>query len=71
MRRASLPSDLVGKLDREVLPSGAAATTLAAREARRCSRAASRSKIELELTGERGPRWFDVTRPSALRARAG
>ena len=36
---------------------------------RRCSQAASRSEIELELGGERGPRWFDVTRASALRAR--
>jgi hypothetical protein len=54
-----LPSDLVGRLDREVL-SAEAATALAAAKAAVLERGEAQ-QLELELTGDRGPRWYHVT----------
>lgn len=55
---AELSGDVVGKLDRDILPADAA-TALAAAKAAVLS-SGEPSEIELELEGGRGPRWYDV-----------
>jgi two-component sensor histidine kinase len=54
-----LPADLIGKLDREVL-SDPAAGILATAKATVVS-TGEPQQFELELSGERGPRWFSVS----------
>ncbi len=63
-----LPSDLVGKLDREVLSADAAAALAGAKEA--VLAGGETQQVDFELTGERGPRWFSVSvRPHYERGR--
>jgi two-component sensor histidine kinase len=55
---AELAADIVGMRDRDILPADTADTLSVAREAVLASGEAR--EIELELAGERGPRWFEV-----------
>jgi len=54
-----LPGDLVGRFDHEVLTSGAGEKLSAAKQV--ALRSGKPQEVELELTGERGPRWYNVT----------
>ena len=54
-----LPGDLVGRLDSEVI-APAASSALADAKQKVLEDGGAR-QLELELTGERGPRWFSVT----------
>jgi two-component sensor histidine kinase len=54
-----LPGDLVGRLDHEVLSPAAAVALAGAKEA--VLKSGETQQLELELTGERGPRWYSVT----------
>src|SRR6185369_9856153 len=54
-----LPSDLIGKLDHEVLPAAVSAALVGAKEA--VLRTGEAQQVDLELTGDRGPRWYSVT----------
>jgi len=56
---AELPRDLVGRLDQEALTSTAADALSAAKQS--ALKSGEPQEVELELTGERGPRWYQVT----------
>jgi two-component sensor histidine kinase len=55
---AELGEDIVGRTDREILPHDAAEALTAAKQAVLAS--GEPREIELELSGQRGPRWFEV-----------
>lgn len=55
---AEFPSDIVGKMDSEAFSSGAAEILSAAKSAVLAT--GEPQELEVELTGERGRRWFDV-----------
>src|SRR6266545_8144596 len=54
-----LPSELVGKQEHEVLSAAASSALAGAKHA--VLKGGEAQQLELELTGERGPRWFSVT----------
>ncbi len=54
-----LPSELIGKLDHDVLPKAVSAALVGAKGA--VLRTGEAQQLDLELTGERGPRWYSVT----------
>jgi two-component sensor histidine kinase len=56
---AELPGELVGKLDGEVLPASAAGALASAKQS--VLSQGEPAQVELELSGNRGPRWFSVT----------
>lgn len=65
---AELPAELVGKLDADVLPPNAAAALAVAKQAVLARGEAQ--QLDLEIAGERGQRWFNVTvRPHYDRGR--
>jgi two-component sensor histidine kinase len=53
-----LAADILGKTDRDLMPTDAAAALAAARE--RALASGEPRELVLELTSERGPRWFDA-----------
>jgi two-component sensor histidine kinase len=55
---AELAGDIIGKTDRDVLGGDAAARLAEAKQAVLAS--GEPREIELEIEGERGPRWYDV-----------
>lgn len=65
---AELPPDLAGKLDSDALPPEAAAALSHAKQSALAN--GEPVNIELELVGERGPRWFSASvRPHFERGR--
>ena len=54
-----LPADLIGKLDQEILLGAAGAALASARATVLAS--GEPKQFELELSGERGPRWFSIS----------
>jgi two-component sensor histidine kinase len=56
---SEIPTDLVGKLDHEGLSPAASATLSVAKSS--VLKSGEAQQLELELTGDRGPRWFHVT----------
>jgi len=54
-----LPGELIGKLDSEVLPNVASLALARAKDG--ALKTGEAQLFELELTGERGPRWYSVT----------
>lgn len=56
---AEFSGDIVGKLDREAFPARTAAKLAAAKESVLAGGEAQ--QFEIELSGDRGPRWFNVS----------